>query len=55
MDLNLHATVGMRVDRLTTEGKHLCEITSQERKIQLKGLEGIDLWMYLGLVTRSKR
>lgn len=44
--LNLHATVGMRANRLTIDGKHLHDITSQERRIQLKGLEGIDLWMY---------
>lgn len=44
--LGLEATIGMRADRLTTEGKHLNELTMQEKRVQLKGLEGIDLWVY---------
>ena len=44
--LGLRFTVGMRRNRLTAEGQALCELTSQERNVQLQGLTGLDLWVY---------
>lgn len=39
-------TVGIRADRLTDEGQHLREITSQQRLIRLKGMPDVNLWLY---------
>lgn len=53
--LGLRFTVGMRRNRLTLEGQALCEMTSQERKVQLQGLAGLDLWVYwIWLPPRKK-
>lgn len=44
-NLGIKFTVGMRKNRLTLEGQALHEITGQNRRIELQGLAGLELWV----------
>lgn len=44
--LGLEFTVGVRADRLTVDGQHLKDITGQQRRVELKGLSDLPLWLY---------
>ncbi|MCY1703742.1 transposase [Deinococcus sp. SL84] len=45
-DLGLKFTVGIRSNRRTTRGEKLCKLACQELRVELTGLEGLDVWMY---------
>ena len=45
-ELGFKFTVGIRGDRLTTKGHQLRERSCQELPVELKGLEGLSIWMY---------
>lgn len=44
--LGLDFTVGMRADRLTVDGQRLKDITAQQRRVFLRGLSDLPLWLY---------
>ena len=44
--LGYEFTVGMRANRLTEDGQHLSDITRQQRRVRLKGVPDLDLWLY---------
>lgn len=43
--LGVKFTVGMRKKRLTLQGQALHEITGQNRRVELQGLAGLELWV----------
>ncbi|WP_147363960.1 transposase [Deinococcus cavernae] len=53
--LGMPFSVGMRKNRQTVEGQALHEITSQQRRVHLKGLPDLDLWVYWIWLPASKQ